>query len=279
MIYFCADDYGLSEGSNRRIETCLTDGVLNKVSVLPNGTIADFPQRLSGAVLSLHLNLVEGRPLSNPQDIPLLVTPDGYFRHSFLGLLRLSLSPKRKELSRQLYGEIRKQIAFWKSHMGSAISLDSHQHTHMIPLVLKATLQAASDEGVTLQLFRLPAEPILPYLLTPSLYLSYRPTGLMKHWLLVFLSLFCRRDLKKENITAAHFMGAMFSGRMTEPVIKKLLPKYEKLGKDIEIALHPGYSLPDDPMPAGCRPGFEKFYRSAYRKEEFDALINFRKEG
>ena len=42
MIYFCADDYGISEGANSRIENCLENGVLNKISVLPNGKVLDF---------------------------------------------------------------------------------------------------------------------------------------------------------------------------------------------------------------------------------------------
>ena len=29
MIYFCADDYGIGESCNERIEACLKDGILN----------------------------------------------------------------------------------------------------------------------------------------------------------------------------------------------------------------------------------------------------------
>ena len=66
MIYFCADDYGISKSSNMRIEECLKNGVLNKISVLPNGDISNFNEHLLGenVKLSLHLNLIEGHPLS-----------------------------------------------------------------------------------------------------------------------------------------------------------------------------------------------------------------------
>ncbi|MEE1048402.1 MAG: ChbG/HpnK family deacetylase, partial [Clostridia bacterium] len=86
MVYFCADDYGISTYGNSRIENCLENGVLNKVSVLPNGEISDFKQRLSdkAAIISLHINLVEGRPLSNPNDVDLLVSESGYFKYSFI---------------------------------------------------------------------------------------------------------------------------------------------------------------------------------------------------
>ena len=94
MIYFCADDYGISEGANRRIENCLEYGVLNKISVLPNGEISDFKQRLAdnNTTLSLHINLVEGRPLSEPNDVDLLISDNGYFKYSFIGLFLCSLS-------------------------------------------------------------------------------------------------------------------------------------------------------------------------------------------
>ena len=114
MVYYCADDYGISEKSNQRIEECLAHGVLNKVSVLPNGHLEVFKQRLSryDAKLSLHLNLVEGYPLSNPEEINLLVSEEGSFRYSFIGLFFLALSGKRKQLQMQLYKELQKQVKF-----------------------------------------------------------------------------------------------------------------------------------------------------------------------
>ena len=98
MVYYCADDYGISEASNRRIEKCLREGILNKVSVLPNGLLDRFQEHLSGKgiCLSLHINLVEGKPLSDPKELDLLVTDQGYFRYSFAGLFLMSFSGKRK---------------------------------------------------------------------------------------------------------------------------------------------------------------------------------------
>ena len=74
-------------------------------------------------------------------------------------------------------------------------------------------------------------------------------------------------------------MGAMFSGRMTEDRIRKLLPHYlkiaERRGQDIEIALHPGYAEQGEELIDGHRSGFEKAYFSPGRKEEFHLLQNF----
>ena len=182
MVYFCADDYGVSAEANSRIEVCLEKGVLNKVSVLPNGKITDFKQILQNknAHLSLHINLVEGRPLSPPEEIDLLVTDDGRFKHSFIGLLRLSFSFKRKKLKEQLYKEIQRQIKFWQSSFGDniPISVDSHQHVHMIPLIFKVLMRCISDEGVTIERMRFPSEPILPYVFTSVIRVFFWAGGI-----------------------------------------------------------------------------------------------------
>jgi predicted glycoside hydrolase/deacetylase ChbG (UPF0249 family) len=286
MIYFCADDYGISEGANSRIENCLENGVLNKISVLPNGKVLDFKKRLSDkdAILSLHINLVEGRPLSNPDDVDLLVSESGYFKYSFIGLFFLSISNKRKEFEKQVYTEIQSQIKFWKTAMGedTFISIDSHQHTHMIPLIFKTLMRVIEDEGLNVQSVRIPAEPISPYVFTPSLYFEYNPIGLIKQWLLKTFALVNRRELKKSKIQSAYFIGILFSGKLNEARIRKLLPHYLKLAKkhnkNIEIVFHPGYIKDGEKLLDGSRQDFRKFYFSPWRNIEHETLINFKFE-
>ncbi len=284
MIYFCADDYGISTCGNSRIEECLENGVLNKVSVLPNGEITDFHKRLSksGTTLSLHINLVEGNPLSSPDDVNLLISDTGYFKYSFIGLFLLSLSPKRKEFEKQVYTEIHNQIKFWRKAVGenSYLSIDSHQHIHMIPLIFNTLMRVIRDEGLNVSHIRIPAEPVLPYILTPSLYFEYSPTGLIKQWLLKALAFINRKKFKKSKIKSCLFLGIMFSGKLTESKIKKLLPHYLKLSEkeniDIEFCFHPGYVKHDDKLIDGTRQDFGKFYYSPWRKTEYNTLLNFK---
>ena len=188
MFHFCADDYGISKESCTRIENCVKNGVLQKVSVLPNGEIAGFKERFAGTdvELALHVNLVEGVPLSDPKEVPMLIAKDGSFRHSFIGLFLLSIFANRKEFDRQVHTELRNQLRFWQAEMGEGtpISIDSHQHAYLIPRVFKILTRVLREEGITVRCMRVAAEPIAPYLLTPALYLSYRPSGLVKQWLL-----------------------------------------------------------------------------------------------
>ena len=283
MIYFCADDYGISEKSNERIQNCLENGVLNKVSVLPNGKITDFKKCLDkpDTVLSLHINLVDSYALSDCDKINLLVSDDGTFKYSFVGIFLVSLTTKRRILEQQLYIELQNQLRFWKKAVGDDVffSIDSHQHTHMIPVVFKTLMKVIKDEGLKVDSIRIPNEPLLPYLLTPSLYFSYKIKGLVKHWLLKILALVNDKELKKSQIPYSYFMGVMFSGRLNQKVIKKLLPHYlkmaEKKNKDIEIAFHPGYVNTGEKVIDGSRADFGKFYYSPLRKAEYDTLINF----
>ena len=282
MIYFCADDYGISKISNTRIEECLKNGVLNKISVLPNSDALDFKRRLLGenVKLSLHLNLIEGYPLSKKEDVSLIVSDKGFFKYSFIGLFFLSIFGNRSLLEKQLYNEIKMQIDFWKKEMGeeTPILVDSHQHTHMIPLVFKTLMRVIKEENVEVEYIRIPAEPILPYIKSPSLYLKYSPVGLVKQWLLKFLNLVNRKELKKANIKSALFMGILFSGQLSEDKINKLLPYYKKQNENIEIAFHPGYLESGESLIDGFRQNFKKFYYSKWRRIEYDTLLKFMKD-
>ena len=282
MIYFCADDYGISKISNTRIEECLKNGVINKISVLPNSDALDFKRRLLGenVKLSLHLNLIEGYPLSKKEDVSLIVSDKGIFKYSFIGLFFLSIFGNRSLLEKQLYNEIKMQIDFWKKEMGeqTPILVDSHQHTHMIPLVFKTLMRVIKEENVEVEYIRIPAEPILPYIKSPSLYFKFRPIGLIKQWLLKFLKFVNRKELKKANIKSALFMGIMFSGQLTEDKINKLLPYYKKQNENIEIAFHPGYLESGESLIDGFRQNFKKFYFSKWRRIEYDTLLKFMKD-
>lgn len=280
MIYFCADDYGISEHSNTRIEECIENGVLNKISVFPNVDISHLKEHLLGrnVELSLHLNLIEGFPLSKKEDISLLITKNGAFKYSFIGLFFKSIFGNRRLLKKQLYSEIKAQISFWKKQVGdeTPILLDSHQHTHMIPLIFKTLLDVIKDENIAVEYIRIPAEPILPYIKSPSLYCSFSLSGFIKQWLLKFLNLFNKKEFKKANIASAAFIGIMFSGHVTEDKLYKLLPLYKKHNKNIEICFHPGFLEPGEKLFNGHRPSFDKFYYSKWRKKEYSALIKYK---
>ncbi len=282
MVYICADDYGMTEKSCGRIEECVKNGVLNRISIFPNTSLSDIKERIKyiNASLSAHINLVEGKPVSPAENVSLITDKRGYFRYSFIGLLALSLSPERKELERQIYTEISAQLTRWSTEIapGKPLEIDSHQHTHMIPLIFKILMRVIKDNGYDVKYIRIPTEPVLPYIKELSLYKTYSLINTVKQFLLKFFGLINKRALKKSNINSALFMGILFSGNMDEYRVNKILPHYlklcEKTGRDAELLFHPGYIEKDEELFDTKKQSFNKFYHSPGRKTEYATLKN-----
>lgn len=278
MIYFCADDYCLNKTSSMHIEECIDKGVLNKISVFPNLDKIDLsrlPQNKNPRI-SLHLNFVEGKCMANPSEINLIADETGNLKHSFIGLLKLGLLHPT-EFENQIYKEIKAQVLFFKKFLpeNTPFCIDSHQHTYMIPAIFKAVIRVLKDEKINVEYMRIPAEPLLPFIKTPSLYFTYSMVNIIKQWLLKFLWLIDKKFLKEYSINTAYFFGILFSGKMDEKRVRKILPKYIKMAKkkDIEVLFHPGYLDESETDFKNKNIIFEHFYLSENRKIEFDAIM------
>ena len=284
MIYFCADDYGLCDALSLRIMKCAEEGVLNKISVFPNFDATDISDIVKNKnSVSLHINLVEGTCMANPCETYLLADEKGHFQNTFGGLFALNIF-KRKKLEEHLYKELKTQILYWKNILPENVPfyVDSHQHTHMIPAVFKVLMKVIEDEKINLGYLRIPAEPLLPYIKTPSLYITYRCVNIIKQLLLKFLWQIDKKYIKDKHIPSSYFCGVLFSGKMDEKRVKKILPEYIKMakknGKDIEVLFHPGYVDPGEIDFKENAVVFEKFYISESRKTEFDAVMKLSTE-
>ena len=278
----CADDYGLDEISSMHIQECIDRGALHRVSVFPNFEKVDLARicKYRKIQLSLHLNLVEGTCMANAGELDLLADENGYLKYSFIGLLKNSLL-HRKRFENQVYKEIRAQVLFWKGILpeGMPFCIDSHQHTHMIPAVFHMLLRVLRDEGIAVNHMRIPAEPLLPFLKSPTLYLSYKPVNLVKQWLLNFLWMINQTQINQDEIPSSCFFGILFSGKMDQKRVSKLLPNYIKIAqkqqKDVEVLFHPGYRDPTQRRWTAENGAYDHFYLSENRKLEFDSVISF----
>jgi predicted glycoside hydrolase/deacetylase ChbG (UPF0249 family) len=144
-----ADDLGLSAGVTRGILEAHRGGIVRSTSL-----IVTFPAAQEGAALALaerdlevglHLDLVGGRPASDPAAVPSLCDDDGRFyalpiftRRLFTGRIRPS----------ELAAELRAQAARARSWGVPALAWDSHRHVHLLPPVALVVGHVARDLGV-----------------------------------------------------------------------------------------------------------------------------------
>ena len=280
VTYFHADDYGITQAQTDLILDCYENGVLNSVSVMPNTDyLPDALKRLEGTGIRkvCHLNFIEGKSLSDPSKCPLLVDKDGHFCCSFGYLLKCNFgSPsRRRHLKQQLEREILAQIkaVFCDD---TCISVDSHQHFLMIPVVLEAFLSVIADNHYTLSEIRIPTDPLKPLLTTPRVWKYLRPVDVIKWCVLRFLSLGSRKKLEAYGATIPVFFGIFFTCHMEHSIVSALLLKYQKIAAkkntSLELMFHPGAISSTNELLDPNQQDLVLFYASDDRRKEAMAL-------
>ncbi len=252
IIRIHADDFGLTKGITDRIMEAHTLGLLHSTSVIANGVGFNYAVELikknPNLKISIHLNFVEGKPISNPQNIPYLINKLGYFNKSFL---RLSLGyyfsgvEKKKSIEKQIGLEMQAQIKkIYDSGIEDRVfQIDSHQHFHLMPFILKILSDKFSNQNQIS--VRMASEK---FYITENFIYSLKnifSPNLIKHFLLNFLSKRGKKYLKSKMISYNDYLiGVLYTGNMSIPSIKKplelLMKKKSSLQMEIEILLHPG---------------------------------------
>ena len=249
MYFYHADDYGINIEQSERIIDCRVNGCLNSVSIIPNSEHLDETMPLLDADCkkAVHINLCEGKSLSDKAEIPLLVNKDGMFDKSFLKILLLSFTQK-KELERQISDECYLQIKKVLSYMpeGYKLRVDSHRHYHMIPSVMRGLVDAIERTGLDVEYLRLPMERFSLYLSQPGLWPRISVVSIIKALVLDTCGAFDKKFLKSKNLWNRDvvYLGVLFTDRMffenIDPLVRKIRSKKCYNGFDVEVQFHPG---------------------------------------
>jgi len=248
-----ADDFGLAEAVNEGIVHAHRGGIVTAASLIANGAAFDDAVRRARAVPSLdigvHLTLVEERPLLGARAVPSLVGRDGRFHpsaaHFTWRALRGRIDPGdvRRELAAQCERVVAAGVA--PSH------LDSHQHTHVLPVVLDAVLELGRQLGVTA--VRVPREP------APLRRVGAAPLRRVGESLV--LGRLARR-VARATRGCDGLAGFLEGGRLDQP---RLLGVIERLPRGTwELMTHPGSAHPG---PAYAHWGY-------HWRAELDALVD-----
>lgn len=287
MIYFHADDYGVSRNQSERILACHAEGALNSISVIPNTSelaecleLLDTEDEKREIRRVLHLNFVEGKPAACVEQVDMLVDETGFFSISFIQLLKWSYQKRGEErvrLKKQLKTEIEAQLYNVTGLNDYKITaIDSHQHYHMIPIVLEALLEVLEETRFTVDEIRIPVDPVKPLLQTPSLWMKVPVINWIKWGILWLHAGRSRKLLEQKGIRVPVFFGMFFTCEMQQDVVKVLMPKYieyaQKKGKYLELMFHPGNLTTREELLDKRSKELEEFYMSENRLKEAECL-------
>ncbi len=156
-----ADDLGADEARNAGIMKAIEAGSVTAASILVNGpAFRDCLQRIAsmnGRQISfgVHLNLTEGRPLS--PGLETITGADGCFCGKQEGHRRL-MNRGDDALGKEIRREFAAQIQALRDAGVRIDHLDGHQHVHIFPAAIDATVRTAREFGIPW--VRIPEEPL-----------------------------------------------------------------------------------------------------------------------
>ncbi len=129
-----ADDFGYSESVNRAISDCFEKGLINRTTIMvnmPHAKAAADMAKEKGFFdkVGLHINLTEGKALSNECSASSLCDENGYFKGTFHVPFKSRLHLP-KNIRRAIYSEVEAQIKKYLEMGFTLMHADSHNYTH-----------------------------------------------------------------------------------------------------------------------------------------------------
>ncbi len=288
-----ADDLGLTNTTDKTIIDLAKSGILDGSSLLVNGTNAEnaAKQWLGNTTLPLylHISLTEGRSIATRDKIAYLINKKGNLNASYTNLLIASFLPnisfRRMELKKQIYIELNEQINHFKRITGlESISIDGHQHVHLIPIVLDVIIELAQKQNITW--VRTTLEPLPAGLSWQDWSRTFSNNGWSKWIILQLLSIRAKQKLIRASIkTNAGFAGVLFTGHMNEKILLKSIAEmciiFNANGETRPIIL----THPSEPIDLKTErkalidfPFSKDFFASPLRKMELDSLKKINKK-
>ena len=270
----------------------------------------------------IHLNFVEGKPCAlsvsqasdarsdshasdarsasdettfadssaNHNPLNLLTDSRGMFNCTYGKILKASfLSTKslRTAYKEQFKIEIAAQLATGSKLLGTkTLSIDSHQHYHMIPVVYEALMEVVAENDYEIDYLRVPVDPATPIWTTPGLLFKMPPVNFIKWSLLKFLSTRSNSMKKRHfsSISSMHqapiFFGMPFTCQMQKGLVDdRLFKKYLKIAQksdlDLELMFHPGTVYSSSDLLDSSQLDLVEFYSSQNRQAEKDVIMSF----
>ena len=238
-----ADDFGLTAGINRAISQLHEAAALTSATLMANGPAFEDALAIArnnpALGVGCHLVFVDGNPVADPASIPSLLARATNTLHptllSFVGSALLG-SISEDDLVREGVA----QVTRIQSAGIQVTHLDTHKHTHTLPLVTRALLRIAHQCRV--HAIRNPFEPAWSTSLAPEPATRRIAVNLLRAALRP-----AYRNALKENPTIQTSSGTLAiaaTGTLTRPSLQQILNALPASGT-WELVVHPGYSDSD----------------------------------
>ncbi len=225
-----ADDLGLSSAINAGIIKAHVEGIVTSTSVVAAGQA--FPEGVllaqahPGLGVGIHLTLVEENAAADPERVPTLA-PNGVLPRSYGQLVKKVMTGRIK--LREIETEFRAQIEKCLLAGIKPTHLDSHQHTHALPLVFPIAVRVAQDYAIPG--IRIPRAFPTTKDISANRFLGKCGLCLFAHADAAFFSL-------KSRKTTGHFAGLFESGSLSKFHLFKILSNLRP--GTTELVSHPG---------------------------------------
>ena len=239
-----ADDFGLTENTSQGIAEAHRRGILTSATLLANGAAFDSAVELARGSpelgVGVHLNLTNGRPISDHSMVPSLVNHNGHFSGSPARLARRILA--RRVCLAEVERELAAQIEKVQASGIAATHLDGHKHVHMLPGVFPIVVRLAQRyriSGVRVAIERtvglagmLRSHPAA----AGTILMQY-----LRGRALALLAPDCRERLRQAGIASSmYFFGITQTGLLDAVVLDTLLWNLPE--GTSELVCHPGYA-------------------------------------
>lgn len=300
-----ADDYALTLNTSKDMLKCMKQGKLDSISIVPNMSCFDvcmgllyeaIPELPFLPKMSVHLDFVEGLILTDTDNELIKTNHDGkeLIGLSWVKLFLASYNPfKYKKIKAQLVREVICQIERVDGAIKECIDIanknnvnvsqkslriDSHQHSHMLPIVWDALMEAAKIKNYSFEYIRNSKEPIIPFITTFKLWKTYNIANIIKNIILNIYSPKVDRFCKRNGIKEMYMWGLIMSGNMDKLRVTELLPGVieasKKNNRDLEILFHPGLMLDEEATDEIAMDAVKHFYSTDGRKREYETVMN-----
>jgi len=225
-----ADDFGIHNNISIGVEKAIQYGIVKSISFIVNTDAFEdslrIIKRYKDVSIGIHLNITDGKPVSNIRGIDFLLNESGAFCGNHLKTIH-SLISQINYLS-NIKAEFEEQI---KKLLDSGVRvshIDSHGHIHLLPHLFKTVIELAKTFHIPF--VRIPKERLF----------YYGSSARWKNILAInLLSKLAINNLKREKLRYVDdFIGIESAGKITK---KKLISLIRKINCGVtEMAVHPG---------------------------------------